>query len=689
MIDINEQAIRQWFDIFKSPNRLTEIRLMDGGRTYSGYFTDADKIIDALRRGGNLYETAGIYGIINTIDDACYGKPQRDCILTKRGLTTTGDKEIAERNVFFIDLDPERPSDTNSTSEQRDAAWNKAMQVRAFLRDEGFNDPVVADSCNGFHLYYKIHAPNTEEVTTIIANALKALNILFGDEQVKIDTAVANAARISKLMGTRSPKGAANDPLRPRRMSWFVEVPQIYSETPFAFVKKLAAMLPEEEKPSRFNGYRNERFNLEEFISAHGIEVTKRQPFAGGIKYILAECPFNSNHKAPDSALFQMDSGAVGFRCLHAGCSHFNWRDFRLHYDPGAYDDVDRAEYRQKRAYYGKVSPPPEVKIIESEDERGPKWMRMDSIKRKDLSQLIAIPFGIYDLDKKLMGMFLGDVTILSGLSGSGKTTILDHLILSAIQRGYRGAIFSGELQDFRFQSWIDQMAAGKTNVRPVPGYEGIFNATPEASRKINEWLADKILLYNNAYGSKWSQLFADVKKCVVENQTQIVFIDNLMALQLDAYEGEKNEKQTQFINDIKELAKGANIHVVLVCHPRKENTQQLLRKESIAGTADLTNLCDNLIIMHRVGRDFEKKATEFFGKETAEKMMDYDIVLEVAKNRSLGVVDYTLGLYYEVETRRILNSPTENVVYGWQDEPVSALLAPGEDLPPDDADDF
>ena len=142
---------------------------------------------------------------------------------------------------------------------------------------------------------------------------------------------------------------------------------------------------------------------------------------------------------------------------------------------------------------------------------------------------------------------------------------------------------------------------------------------------------------------------------------------------------------QTQFINDLKDLAKSANIHIVLVCHPRKEDTRQLLRKESIAGTADLTNLCDNLILMHRVGRDFEKKATEFFGAKTAQELMDYDIVLEVAKNRSLGVVDYVLGLYYEPETRRILNDPTENIVYGWDDQPASVEL-PGltddDDLP-------
>lgn len=56
----------------------------------------------------------------------------------------------------------------------------------------------------------------------------------------------------------------------------------------------------------------------------------------------------------------------------------------------------------------------------------------------------------------------MGDVTVLSGLSGSGKTSWIDCVVLNAVQRGYKVGIWSGELQDFRFQSWIDQISAGK-----------------------------------------------------------------------------------------------------------------------------------------------------------------------------------------------------------------------------------
>lgn len=403
--------------------------------------------------------------------------------------------------------------------------------------------------------------------------------------------------------------------------------------------------------------------------------------FKDGEKLVLKECPFDPNHKAPDSAIFVMDSGAIGFRCLHNSCRGYTWKDVRLKFDPQAYDRREYEEYRQKRAYNGKMTPRPIEPV--KEDGRGKKWLSLADIEWLDPSQLISIPTGIQILDKKIMGLTLGDVTILSGLSGSGKTTLLDSIILNAIQRGYKAAAWSGELQGFRFQAWFDQMAAGKGFVREKPGYDGLYYAPKNISDKINEWTKDKFWVYNNEYGDEWSHLMPEIDECVKKNGVQLVMLDNLMALTLDDADGTENERQTKLIKDIKSYAKKENIHIVLVCHPRKEQSFQLLRKESIAGTANLTNLADNVIISHRVGRDFERRAKDFFGDTTTQAMLGYDVVIEVAKNRSFGVVDLLVGLYYEQETRRIKNEPAENVVYGWCDSPVqTAFDTELEDMP-------
>ncbi len=672
---IDERAIRQWWDVFKAPDQLTEVRILGKSKAvYSGYFTNPDTMIAEIKKFDGM---GGIYATINEINEACAGREQANRI-TKTPKATTNDREIDNRKIILLDFDPERPSDTNSTDEEMKLAEQKMKDVYRYLRDQGFNAPVVAASGNGYHLYYRIDIPNTDENTKLIENFLKALDMMFGDEKtVKVDTSVFNASRIAKIIGTPSNKGS-NTKTRPQRMSHFIHIPEIFKETGIDYIRKVSCEYPQVEAPSRANNYSTEKFDIEGFLKRHQIEVERRVKFTGGEKIILSECPFNSNHK--DSAIFVMDSGAIAFKCFHSSCANMTWRDVRLHFDPNAYNRKEQEEYRRRRSYFGKREPQP-IQVIE-EDSRGKKWLAMSEVKWIDPASYVSVPSGIVALDQKIMGFTLGDVTILSGLSGAGKTTLLDHFILNAVQRGYKTAAWSGELQDFRFQAWLDQMAAGKSYVVQKYGFSNLFYVPRATAEVINKWFDGKFWLYNNDYGAGFDQLFADIQECVSENGVQLVLLDNLMALDLDGWEGTENERQTKFIKTVKQYAKQANIHIILVCHPRKEQSFQLLRKESIAGTANLTNLCDNLLISHRVGNDFERRAKDFFGEEQVAGLMQYNLVLEVAKNRSLGVVDQLIGLYYEPETRRIKNEVAENIVYGWKEEPTQMTLDPYEDLP-------
>ena len=672
---IDERSIRQWWDIFKSHGQLTEVRILGKSKAvYSGYFTDCETMLSELRKFDGL---GGMYATINEIKDACAGREQANRLI-KSPKATTNDKEIENRRIILLDFDPERPADTNATDEEVKLAEECMKSVYRYLRDQGFSAPVVANSGNGYHLLYKVNIPNTDENTKTVELFLKALDMMFGNEQtVKVDTSVFNASRISKIIGTPSNKGS-NTQSRPQRMSYFVHIPEVFKETGLEYIKKVASEYPQVEAPSRANNYSTERFDIEGFIRDHGITVERRVKFQGGEKLILAECPFNSNHK--DSAIFVMDTGAIAFKCFHSSCSNMGWRDVRLHFDPTAYNRKEQEEFRRRRSYYGERQAK-QIQVVQ-EDSRGKKWLSMSEVKWIDPSSYVSIPSGITVLDQKIMGFTLGDVTILSGLSGSGKTTLLDHFILNAVQRGYKVAAWSGELQDFRFQAWLDQMAAGKSYVVQKFGFSNLFYVPKATAEVINKWLDGKFWLYNNDYGAGFDQLFADIKECVQQNGVQMVLLDNLMAMDLDELDGSENERQTKLIKEIKSFAKKENVHVILVCHPRKEQSFQLLRKESIAGTANLTNLCDNLLISHRVGNDFEKRAKDFFGEEQVRSLMDYQLVLEIAKNRSLGIVDQIIGLFYENETRRIKNEIAENIVYGWKEEPVQTTLDPYEDLP-------
>lgn len=667
---MNEITIRQWYDTFKSGEELVEVRIVDNAykRTYSGYFTDVNTLLNEIRK----YDNCNIYFTLNAINPACYDREQHDRIVTKPK-STTSDNDIVGRDWILIDIDTKKPSDTNSTDEEKEMAKEVVNNVFKFLRDEGFEKPVVCDSGNGFHLLYKIAMKNSNENTTICKEFLQVLDMLFSNPNVEIDCSTFNSSRICKLYGTFSRKGS-NTKKRPQRESKILRIPDEIKITPNEYFAKVAAMLPKPEQPSKSNYYSNEKFDLEAFLNKHHIAVRNIVRTSSFTKYILEECPFNSSHRAPDSAIFEMSNGGLGFKCLHSSCSQYTWKDFRLKFEPDAYDHKEYQRHEHKMQYYSQQKKEPFVPKKE-DSAKGKKWLAMTDVQYVDMSKMASIPTGYKELDKKIIGLLLGDVTVLSGGSGAGKSSWIDCVALNAIQRGYKVGIWSGELQDFRFQSWINQIAAGKNYVCKREGFENYYYAPKNISNQISNWLEGKLFLYNNNYGNKWQQLFADVKELVDKEGVQLIVLDNLMALQIDNYEGDKYTQQTKFINDLKEYAKAKNVHVLLVCHPRKEGI--FLRKESISGTADLTNLADSVFIIHRIGKDFEQRAGEFFGKDKVIPYLKYNSVIEVCKNRSMGVIDLLVGMYFEVESRRLKNEISENIVYGWQEQPAQLTFEP------------
>ena len=660
---MNEATIRQWYDIFKDNHELVEIRVLDPNtrKTYSGYFTDIETLLSAIKP----YDKCALYFTLNKIDDACYSREQHDKISTKVKATTS-DNEILSRKWCLIDVDCEKPSDTNSTNEEKELAKVVVNNVYKFLRDEGFEKPVICDSANGYHLLYKQDMQSTPANTEVMKKFLQVLDMYFSNEKVKIDCSTYNASRICKLYGTYSRKGS-NTKDRPQRMSYILQVPTEVKITPNEYFEKVASYLPEPEKKDRFNNYGASSFDLDEFIKEHDIKVAKIEDGKDYRKYVLEECPFCSAHKAPDSALFKMKDGGYGFKCLHNSCSQYTFKDFRLKYDPQAYQRRDYREFQHKQRINSSYKEP-FTPAVETED-KGKKWLQMSEIKRVNIEDLMCIPTGYTELDKKIVGLFAGELSILSGGNASGKTSWLDCVALNAVQKGFKVGIWSGEMQDWRFQNWIIQIAAGKAFTKRKEGYDNLYYVPNSITEKISAWLDEKLFLYNNNYGNNFQQIFSDVKTLVEEKSVQLIIIDNLAALDIDSYDGEKYTKQTKFVIELKEFAKQKNIHILLVCHPRKQMT--FLRKDSISGTADLTNISDKVFIIHRIGKDFEQKASEFLGNAKASELMDYDSIVEVAKDRQFGIVDYFAGMYYEQESRRLKNSIAEHIVYGWYDQPT------------------
>lgn len=682
MYEIDEQQIRQWWQVFKDGSKLVEIRLL-GSNTYSGYFKDVNTLISALRpmldhNNARYYGHLQAYFTLNDIDDDLYGREQHDKFV-KKPKATTSDGNVIRRRFIMLDFDACRVAGVSANDQEFEKAHMKAVEVYRYLMGQGFKEPIITTSGNGWHEYLTCDMPNDDEHNELVKNFLKSLGNMFSDEHVEIDEKVYNPARIDKMIGSWAKKGCDTQD-RKWRMAKIVKIPQDLTPNKDELFKKIADLLPKEEPKqapqsnSSWNRY-GEKFNLENWLNTYGIEYRKKQE-GSSIKYEIKECPWKDQHSSNNpysSALFQDSDGKITYTCAHSHCKDKQWKDFRQVYEPDAYSkpQYQPQQYPPQTRQYA-VPQRPKYEIKDEIPELGEKWKCFSSIQKIDLTKLEKVKTGFVELDKKIGGLYMSEVTVLSGSNGGGKSSWLNSVLLNIVEQGYKVALWSGELRADILKTWIQMVAAGKNNLRQSQYDDGRFYVPDNIGEKIDQWLDGKFFLYNNEYGNVASQIINDVKT-LASAGVKVFVIDNLMATNLDCYDGDKNDRQKQYILDLKDIAMKEKLHIIVVAHPRKSIA--FLRKNDISGTGDIINAVDNCFIFHRCNEDFQHAISEFYTPQIANYYAQFGNVLSVEKNRLMGVVDYMCGFFYEIESRRFKNEINENVHYGWEQEPTQATF--------------
>lgn len=292
-------------------------------------------------------------------------------------------------------------------------------------------------------------------------------------------------------------------------------------------------------------------------------------------------------------------------------------------------------------------------------------------LRAKDLSMVEYInpydieklPSGIRELDKTLCGgLPFGQVVLLTGKAGDGKSTFASQLLLNAIQNDYKCFAYSGELPNYLFKSWLDYQAAGASNTYEEWhkwSYERPRRVKTEVLEKITKWYKGKIWIYNNTAGEmeEDGSLMSLLEQVINQYNVKVILLDNLMTgLDLEPSIGsDKFDKQSIFMKKLARLALRYEVLIILVAHKRKD-TGHISVNESVSGTADITNLASIVLSYERSKR---------------EDVEDDERLLKVTKNRLFGITDeYGLIMKYDKISKRIYTTDFEkDREYGWKDD--------------------
>lgn len=673
------QQIYAWWNIFKHSTTaggrpFCEIRIIGTYKTYSGYYANIDNLI----RDVSAHENEGaVYFLVNGMKDSCYDKSQCETMLSGK-VKATNDNDIIGYDYVFIDIDCEKDNaDINSTDEEVEYAHKKALDVFNFLKSRGFYEPIIDFSANGYHELIPCRISNTPENRKLVERFTKALGVLFSDNRVHIDSAVANIGRLCKLPGTFSFKGSSMSVDRPQRMCKILRFPQEQKVNDIEYFRSVAdEFFPEEEVAIVQNNYSPTHFSLDDFIQRHGIQVTEIVNTSEGRRYILDHCVFNPAHTGKDAMLFQYNSGAIAYKCFHSHCADKKWKDVRELFEPGCYDKQYSPTEKTYTFRKDQLKPTPEIET----DKKGKKWKKMSEVPRVELNPADYIPTGIPQIDELIIGFKRKQVTLWSGYRGSAKSTLISQLILNSANLGYKSAIWTGELNDTEFKTWLYLQAAGK-QYNKKSQYNMFYYTPKNVSEKIDPWMDNYLWLYNNEYSDNFNLLEGEIRDIVNKEGIDQVFLDNLTILDIEDLDVNEYKAQKEFMKRVHYLAIELNIHIHCIAHPNKSGG--FLRMNNISGSGHLPDIAQNTMIIHRINRDFETASSEFLAKNTREDILMSGCTncVEICKCRDKGAsVGTFIKLYFELESNRLKNSIAEQVHYGWEDPEEVAIVKEKEE---------
>ena len=262
------------------------------------------------------------------------------------------------------------------------------------------------------------------------------------------------------------------------------------------------------------------------------------------------------------------------------------------------------------------------------------------------------IKTGYPKLDSFAGGLTRGEITIIGGRPGHGKTTVMVNMLANVLDAGYKAMFFSRELPNAELLKKIiclesQQLSYGmvRKNIFSEDALQ-IVNSTLEKIK--TKYSNDRFLMFDNIRDFAVSS--SEVKKF----KPDIIFDDYIQLIACDSREDQRRLQIEQLVNDYKWLAKETGSVVVLA--------SQLNRMIERAGTRGKT-------LMPQLSDLAESGAIEQVAENVFFSYYDYKVKGEAGKGKNIitmvaGKVRYgdsgTVDLGYDGDKCKIHNSIEE-----------------------------
>lgn len=292
-------------------------------------------------------------------------------------------------------------------------------------------------------------------------------------------------------------------------------------------------------------------------------------------------------------------------------------------------------------------------------------------ITKFDMSDVPGFVTGLYELDQALDRFYMGTTTILTGSPGAGKSSFLSTLICKSVEQDFPCFVYSGELSNPSLKNWVDFVHAGQ---RGINAYQSQVNGNtyyrirPDVFSKINETYKGKLFFYRDGFDHKVSHLLQTAESVVRRNGVKTLIFDNMTSVDLENTDKDKYIRQEEFVRNVIEFSKRWQVCCIVILHPKKMEMVKRMGLYDLQGVTAAVNLAHRVLSLYRVT---QKEKEGEMGKNGSwyRKPVQYDVIIDVLKDRFGSAAGKEVGLYYDIPSRRFFDSVHSlDHQYAWDD---------------------
>jgi len=257
----------------------------------------------------------------------------------------------------------------------------------------------------------------------------------------------------------------------------------------------------------------------------------------------------------------------------------------------------------------------------------------------------------IKELDYLLKGVEYGKLTLWSGITNAGKTSLMTQFAKECLKQHKKIFYFSGEQTASEFKNYLYVGMCTKEQLDFITDQKNdkIYDTKPKQQviDYFDNIYSNELFIYNNDIPNNSIDNMIKVMTKALNQGVRIFFIDNFM--QLD--NSEKLEEQTRIVEKFKRFARDKNAIINLVAHPRKTQFMKCrLTIFDIAGTQNIANKSANIcsIIRTDMLTDTERDEVGYVLYKSGYNIDRCDGIVEVIKTK--GNSCKMVGLEYDKE---------------------------------------